>query len=225
MLGPGSSEPQSRGLTGFGLCLGAGVGRRSRRGLARARGLGWARFFLCPPARRLSRCFAKLRATAPFPRSSSEPGPDKGFSRCPDHATGHLRGEDERAAVGNQAQGSAVRRGHSSRGSAGSESSPRSASSSDSTLKGSGPGPARPPPPVWSPAGFMPSDAGAMRRPAGAGLAGPADTTRGSRAAQLPRAWRRPRARDPIRRRCPFHAPPSNRCGRGSVSLGVHWLR
>lgn len=64
-------------------------------------------------------------------------------------------------------------RGLSSRSCAGSESSPRSASSSDSTLKGSGPVPVRPPPHVLSPAAFMPSDAGAMRRPAGAGLAGP----------------------------------------------------
>lgn len=64
-------------------------------------------------------------------------------------------------------------RGLSSRGSVGPASSPRSASSSDSTLKGSGPGPARPPPNVWSPAGFMLSDAGAMRRQAGAGLARP----------------------------------------------------
>lgn len=107
---------------------------------------------------------------------------------CP---TGHLLGEDGRAAGGNQARGSVAPGGLSSRGSTGSGPSMRSASSSDSTLKGRGPGPGRPRPHVLSPGGFMPSDAGAMcRRWGGAqlsclGLAAPPPSAPDKKAAPL----------------------------------------
>lgn len=126
-------------------------GRRSDYGSARARA-GWlvATF----------RSYERQRASRPGPPNLGQAGPDQ--------ATGHLRGEEARTDGGNQARGSAARRGLSSRGSAGSRPSPRCASSSDSTLKGSGPGPAPSPPHVRSPEGFMTSGAGAMRGPAGA---------------------------------------------------------
>lgn len=76
-----------------------------------------------------------------------------------DRATEHLRGALEGAAGGNQVRGSAMPRGLC-RGCTGSEPSQRSASSNDSTPKGSGPGLARSPSYVLSPAGFMPSEAG-----------------------------------------------------------------
>lgn len=80
-----------------------------------------------------------------------------------DRATGHLRGALEGAAGGNQARDSAAPRGLSSWGCTGSEPSQRSASSNDSTPKGSGPSLSRSPSHVLSPAGFMPSKAGARR--------------------------------------------------------------
>lgn len=148
-------------------------GAGTAAGRARARGPGWAGFSLGPKAGRVvAGYFPKLEATAPLPPWSFEL-PQTGSLAARDRATGHLRGEDERAAGGNLARDSAAPRGLSSRGSAGSGPSRCCASSSDSTLKGSGPGPARSPPHVLSPGEFMPSDAGAMRKPAGAGLAGP----------------------------------------------------
>ena len=87
----------------------------------------------------------------------------RGPLAAPDRATGHLRGAVEGAAGGNQARGSAAPRGLSFWGCTGSEPSQRSASSNDSTPKGSGPNLARSPSHVLSPAGFMPSKAEAMR--------------------------------------------------------------
>lgn len=130
--------------------------------------------------------FPKLEATAPLPPWSFEL-PRAGSLAVWDRATGHLRGEDEPAAGGNLAPDSAAPRGLASRGSAGSGPSRCCASSSDSTLKGSGPGPAPSPPQVLSPDEFMTSDAGAMRQPAGAGLAGPGRRVAG--AARRATAW------------------------------------
>lgn len=159
----------------------------------------------------------KLEATAPLPPRSFQL-PQAGSLAAWDRATGHLRGEDERAAGGNLARDSAAPRGLSSRDSAGSGPSRCCASSSDSTLKGSGPGPARSPPHVLSLEEFMTSDAGAMRTPAGAGLAGPGRRVAGAARPATARDSERPRPPYPIKRRCPFHEPLSNRLGRCRVA-------
>lgn len=72
---------------------------------------------------------------------------------------------------GGQAPGFEAPGGLSSPSSPGSEPRSRSASSSDSTLKGSGPCPMWPPPRAPSPSMFMSSVARAMHGMAGAGLA------------------------------------------------------
>lgn len=89
-----------------------------------------------------------------------------------DREVWHLRGVRVLAAGRSQGPGPVSPGALSSADSAGSESGPRSASSSDSTLNGRGLDPVPSPPRALSPAGFMANEAGAMRGAAGA--AGPA---------------------------------------------------
>lgn len=149
-MGCGQRPAWRRTAGPLGACARQGLGPpfalRTQVGPVRGRLLSQVRSDSALPA-------LALRAWARRARPAAED--------CP---TGHLRGEDGRAAGGNQARGSVAPGGLSSRGSAGSGPSMRSASSSDSTLKGRGQGPGRPRPHVLSPGVFMASDAGAMRR-------------------------------------------------------------
>lgn len=143
---------------------------------ARAGGVGWARvgwILSLHPGRRVSGwLLSKVTRDSVLPALVLRARAGRAPLAAQSRATGHLRGEDKGAAAGTLARGSAAPRGLSSRGSAGSAPSQCSACSSDLTLKGNGPDPARSLLHVLSPTGFMPSDAGAMRWPAGAGLAG-----------------------------------------------------
>lgn len=85
--------------------------------------------------------------------------------------TEHLRGGHVCATGGGQAPGFEVLGGLSSPSSSDSEPRTLSASSSDSTLKGSGPCSMWPPPRASSPAGFMSNITRAKHGMAGAGLA------------------------------------------------------
>lgn len=143
---------------------------------------GWAGFFLRSQAGWLVATFRSYERERPSRPGSSSLG-QAGSRAAQAHATGHLRGDEERVAGGNQALGSAGPRGLFSRGSAG---RPLCASSRDSTLKGSGPGPAWFPPHVRSPDRFMTSDAGAIRGPAGVGLAEPSRREASQRTVRQP---------------------------------------
>lgn len=146
-----------------------------------------------------------------------------------DPDTEHLRGGHVCVTGGGQAPGFEAPGGLSSPSSPGSEPDTRSASSSDSTLKGSGPCPTWPPPRAPSPSAFMSNVARAMHGMAGVGLAARLVLARrsgglfcqdpgldGSRAPPHPiKRWRR------------FHALlPNGRFSRyaGLCAGWIHWF-
>lgn len=147
--------------------------------------------------------------------------------RAWDPETEHLRGGHECTTGGGQAPGFEAPGGLSSPSSPDSEPRTLSASSSDSTLKGSGPCSMWTPPRASSPAAFMSNVARAMHGMPGAGLAarlgrvGPS----GGLFCQDPgfSSFRAPP--HPIKRWHRFHAPLPNGCFSRSAGLSAGWIQ